>query len=128
MKPFAFPSLLILALGCGGAAPQTAAEPSAGGQTADVQSAGGEEASAEPTLSPGENDSFEALVNADAALADELATLNCRSARDLTDSICELAERVCELSDGSQPAVERCADGQGRCERARERVDERCPQ
>ncbi len=55
----------------------------------------------------------------------------CPQARALLDRICELAQRICGLSQSeSSPGslADHCEDAQRRCAAARTRVDARCPQ
>lgn len=58
-----------------------------------------------------------------------LAEVDCSSARDLVESICSLAERVCVIAEDTADAEteERCLDGRSRCERAQDRTNNRCP-
>lgn len=58
-----------------------------------------------------------------------LGAADCDAARDLTDRMCELAERICAIADErpDEPEVGlRCDDGRSRCEEARARVRKRC--
>jgi DNA-binding LacI/PurR family transcriptional regulator len=71
------------------------------------------------------------LVDTEDALHDALglSSVDCDSARDLRDRICELGDRICSIaSDHPDDHVteDRCEDGRDRCERARRRVDDRC--
>lgn len=70
------------------------------------------------------------LVDSEDALHDALglASVDCGDARALRDRICELGERICDLADDLDDEVtaDRCEDGRHRCERARQRVADRC--
>jgi hypothetical protein len=52
----------------------------------------------------------------------------CTRVRQLRDNICELATRICRITEKEPPgssAAERCADGKVRCQKAIERADAR---
>lgn len=71
------------------------------------------------------------LVDTEDSLHDALglASVDCDSARDLRDRICELGNRICTIANehpDDRVTEDRCEDGQDRCERARRRVDDRC--
>lgn len=71
------------------------------------------------------------LVDTEDSLHDALglASVDCDSARELRDRICELGNRICTIANehpDDRVTEDRCEDGQDRCERARRRVDDRC--
>jgi hypothetical protein len=71
------------------------------------------------------------LVDTEDALHDALglSSVDCDSARDLRDRICELGDRICSIANDhpdDHVTEDRCEDGRDRCERARRRVDDRC--
>lgn len=116
------PAVAIVAVGCGGGGQRSPGGLSFRTEVAsDEALAGGEEPVAEDA------DAFVELVHLDVSLREELSTLDCEAARDLTATVCELAERVCSLGDASESSRARCSDGRQRCERAQARVAERCP-
>ena len=80
---------------------------------------------------PGSN-LYDELVQASIDLdqATTLSTVDCSSARDLRDRICELSERICDIADDhpdDDPTAERCRDGEARCRGASNRVRQSCP-
>ncbi len=88
----------------------------------------------EPFLEP-EPESPVELEHEQEASVEELETAlarpepDCAAACRLEGRICELSERICAIaerhpSDGE--TADRCRDGRGRCETARERVGETC--
>lgn len=110
-----------------GEAATTGAEPShTGGYGADMQvsSLSGEEQQVVATWP-------EEVMSLEQELGDalELATVDCGRARELRDRICDLAERICQIS-GRHPedgeVRERCSDGRSRCERATGSVGGSC--
>ena len=126
-------ALLVLAagyspvMGCGGSmagAPPRAAE----AQTTSADTVG--EGESEMVAEPGQEE-WDSLLSMDSQLEEtfELANVDCDSARDLSQSICELAGRVCEIAEEtSDPTTaERCEDGQARCSRAQDRTSNVCP-
>ncbi len=141
--------LLLLGLvHCGGSASPSVTE-EAGGDGAYSDSAGGAEATSvrtgaepgiEPSIdtgtteqSPGPgSDLYGELVQASIDLdnATTLAAVDCTSARDLRDRICDLSSRICEIASDNpddRPTADRCADGRARCEGASDRVAQSCP-
>ncbi len=88
--------------------------------------------SAPPQVASGESDAYNALLDADRNLGSSLslATIDCRSAREFRDRICELSQRICDLAHaGADRATQqRCEDGATRCERASRRVAAACPE
>lgn len=66
------------------------------------------------------------------ARLDELeaeAAPDCPRACELEDVICDLARRICAISDrhrGDPELRDRCQDATRRCQRARQQVDTRC--
>ena len=135
--------------GCSGAAQSGrggAAEPSSTQTTTDATTAGGAgETAAVPPAStaspqaveeetPPEDDEalWSRMMELDHDLGDAmtLGTPDCDAARDLRDQICELAERICAISEAhpdERVAAHRCGDGNTRCERARNDVGNTCP-
>lgn len=78
------------------------------------------------------SDLYDELVQASIDLdqATTLASVDCSSARDLRDQICDLSSRICEIADDNpddDPTVERCRDGRARCRGASNRVAQSCP-
>lgn len=58
-----------------------------------------------------------------------LASVDCGTARELRDRICELGDRICDIaSDHPDDDVteDRCEDGRDRCRNASRRVESRC--
>lgn len=88
----------------------------------------------QPTPMPvtgGPSDEYDALLDADRDLGGALglATVDCGSARDLRDRICDLSARICDLARaGDQDTRARCEDGATRCARASRRVAASCPE
>lgn len=59
-----------------------------------------------------------------------LEAADCDAAEHFRDRVCQLAERLCELSrdlPSSSRAHGDCADGRDRCQQASRRYAERCP-
>lgn len=82
-------------------------------------------------VGPG-SDLYDELVQASIDLdqATTLAAVDCSSARDLRDRICDLSGRICEIADDNpndDPTAERCRDGRARCRGASNRVSQSCP-
>ena len=127
---FATILVALMQIGCGGAsAPESAMmeqgtagseEPAAGGMVDNNTTVG---------VSAGEE--WQNLVVEDDYLSQtlELSEVDCPSARDLVQSICSLAERVCAIAEDTADGEteERCVDGRSRCERAHDRTSNRCP-
>ena len=51
---------------------------------------------------------------------------DCGEAGELRHSICSLADRVCEQAKEDRTFEEKCALDRARCERAKERMQQRC--
>ena len=134
-----FFSMIVVALlqvGCGGSAHQPTSmeeQESAGAEApapqAETESGMVDSTSVAVDVSVGEE--WQNLVVEDDYLTQtlELAEVDCSSARDLVQSICALAERVCVIADDTADGEteERCIDGRSRCERAQDRTSNRCP-
>lgn len=78
------------------------------------------------------SDLYDELVQTSIDLdqATTLASVDCSSARDLRDRICDLSGRICEIADDNpddDPTAERCRDGRARCRGAAQRVSQSCP-
>lgn len=140
--------LSLFLIHCGGSASPSVTE-EAGGDGAYADTAGGAETTSvhaggvrepgmEPSIDSGttvqgaDSDLYSELVQASIDLdnATTLAAVDCTSARDLRDRICELSSRICDIASDNpddQPTAERCADGRARCEGASDRVAQSCP-
>jgi hypothetical protein len=69
------------------------------------------------------------LVDLDGQIEELSARGDCGAACEAGAQMCQLSERICEISarqPGDAEVSERCADGRGRCERARERLAMAC--
>ncbi|MEM9067947.1 MAG: hypothetical protein AAGE52_05550 [Myxococcota bacterium] len=131
MKPTKFTTAVVLFLaGCGAAASSRAPEPVAAETTAGSHEpvAG---AQTQPGAEPTVQESYDELTSFSAEFDRtlELATIDCESARNLRDRICELSARICGIAEENPadlPTAERCEDGSTRCESASERVASSC--
>ena len=136
--------LCVFALACGGSAsPEygaTSEETEAGGESAgdgaepmDVESdTGGDEGAGGGAMVSwqGEIDDLsQLLAGSDQELDTALAESNCSNASDLRDRICQLAERICAISEEHPehaPTRTRCEDAYERCEAAGNRYGSVC--
>ena len=134
---------LLISAACGGAsmgaAPQESSDASAetaggdyGGAEAGEYGAEGGETMLAPqqqqTVQDYPDEVTQLLSDFDGAM--ELASPDCGRAGDLRDAICDLAERICTISDDNpehEDVVDQCTDGRSRCDTARTRVGDRCP-
>jgi hypothetical protein len=137
--------VLSLASACGGAAMTSGSADGASGEEAgaaesttggDYGGAEGGEMIAEP-LGPEEQNTIDGYEDEVTQLVGDLdgamtlATPNCGRAGDLRDAICDLAERICGIADNNPEHTDvatQCDDGRERCETARQRVGDRCPE
>ena len=115
---------------CGGSrAPEAASmDEAAGGEEAEAPSVETAMAVDPPIVDGGEWQ--ELLVQDDSLMQSlEMGEVDCSSARDLVESICSLAERVCVIAEDTADGEteERCVDGRSRCQRAQDRTSNRCP-
>lgn len=138
----------VFALACGGSAsPEygaTSEETEGGGEAAgdgaesmDVETdtggddgAGGEAGGGAMVSWQGEIDDLsQLLAGSDQELDTALAESNCSNASDLRDRICQLAERICAISEEHPehaPTRTRCEDAYERCEAAGNRYGSVC--
>jgi hypothetical protein len=52
--------------------------------------------------------------------------IDCVEAERLRDQICTLADRICAIAEREPEREALCRDSRDRCERARQRVEQRC--
>lgn len=135
-SPFLFVALLVVA--CARSEPEATSAPAAASSAPPPPAAAPATPGAElPKSTEPPADTLDAegtlreLLLAEKQLGEAvaLAAPDCTTARGLRDRICELATRLCLISSPS-PDLDlkaKCVDGKARCERAREKVGERCP-
>jgi len=133
---------LLLTAACGGASMAAGADESAGTSAASEETAGGDYAAegGETMISQPlgvedqqahdgyEDEVTQLMGDFDGAM--ELASPDCGRAGQLRDAICDLADRICNIAEDNPEhtdVADQCQDGQSRCDSARNRVGDRCP-